>query len=171
MPSQWRIESWTEPGAVADALREFAGWHPQVIAMIGAAETTNRWALYDRDPLLRWTIGRVTLLGDAAHAMLPYMAQGAVQAIEDAAVLAKCLARVARHDLVPALRRYEETRKPRAMRCQEGSRRNGDMYHLADGEQQQLRDRSLGSVTTVPLPQNAWLYGHDVESEFLEAQI
>jgi 2-polyprenyl-6-methoxyphenol hydroxylase-like FAD-dependent oxidoreductase len=169
MPGQWRIESWTEPGAVADALREFTGWHPQVIAIIGSAETINRWALYDRDPLPRWTVGRVALLGDAAHAMLPYMAQGAVQAIEDAAVLAKCLERAAPHNLVPALRRYEETRKPRATRCQEGSRRNGDMYHLADGEQQQLRDRSLGSVTTLPLPQNAWLYGHDVEGEFVEA--
>jgi salicylate hydroxylase len=170
MPGEWRIESWTEPGEVADALREFAGWHPQVTAIIGAAEATNRWALYDRDPLDQWTIGRVTLLGDAAHAMLPYMAQGAVQAIEDAAVLAKCLEQATRHDLSPALRRYEETRKPRATRCQQGSRRNGEMYHLADGEQQRLRDASLGSVTTIPLPQNVWLYGHDVEAEFLKVQ-
>ncbi|MBV8358228.1 MAG: FAD-dependent monooxygenase [Deltaproteobacteria bacterium] len=168
MPGEWRIESWTAPGEIADALHEFDGWHPQVSAIIGAADATNRWALYDRDPLARWTAGRVTLMGDAAHAMLPYMAQGAVQAIEDAAVLAKCLERAGRHDLAPALRRYEEMRKPRATRCQEGSRRNGQMYHLADGEQQQLRDMTLGSVTTVPLPQNVWLYGHDVEAEFLE---
>jgi len=169
MPGEWRIESWTERGEVADALREFDGWHPQISAIIGAADATNRWALYDRDPLVRWTAGRVTLLGDAAHAMLPYMAQGAVQAIEDAAVLAKCLERAGRHGLAPALRRYEETRKPRATSCQEGSRRNGEMYHLADGEQQQLRDATLGSVTTVPLPQNVWLYGHDVEAEFVAA--
>ncbi|HKD76162.1 MAG TPA: FAD-dependent monooxygenase [Ktedonobacterales bacterium] len=171
MPGEWRIESWTARGEVADALHEFDGWHPQVSAIIGAADATNRWALYDRYPLARWTAGRVTLMGDAAHAMLPYMAQGAVQAIEDSAVLAKCLELADRHDLAPALRRYEETRKPRATRCQEGSRSNGEMYHLADGEQQQLRDMTLGSVATVPLPQNTWLYGHDVEAEFLEEQV
>jgi salicylate hydroxylase len=167
-PGEWRVESWTEKGELADALREFAGWHPHVCAIIGAADATNRWALYDRDPLPQWSAGRVTLMGDAAHAMLPYMAQGAVQAIEDAAVLAKCLAQADPQELGPALRRYEEIRKPRATRCQEGSRRNGALYHLDDGEEQQNRDATLSSVTTAPLPQNAWLYGHDVEAEFEE---
>ena len=165
-PGEWRIESWTAKGEVADALREFEGWHPQVRAMIGSVETTNRWALYDRDSLPRWTVGRVTLMGDAAHAMLPYMAQGAVQSIEDAAVLAKCLECAAGHDLNAALRRYEETRKPRASRCQEGSRRNAVLYHLPDGEEQRKRDANLASSTSAPLPQNSWLYGHDVEAEF-----
>jgi 2-polyprenyl-6-methoxyphenol hydroxylase-like FAD-dependent oxidoreductase len=167
VPGEWRVESWTEPGELADALREFEGWHRQVREIISATETTNRWALYDRDPLPRWTSGRAVLLGDAAHAMLPYMAQGAVQAIEDAAVLARCLELTGPHELATALRRYEESRKPRATRCQEGSRRNGGMYHLADGQQQQLRDATLSSVATAPLPQNVWLYGHDVEAEFL----
>jgi len=138
---------------VPDALLEFDGWHPQVSAIIGATDTTNRWALYDRDPLMRWTVGRATLLGDAAHEMLPSMAQGAAQAIEDAAVLARCLERASRHELVPSLRRYEETRKPRTTRCQEGSRRNGEIYHFADGERQQLnvvRMRLMGAqVVTV----------------------
>jgi salicylate hydroxylase len=165
-PGEWRVESWTARGEVADALREFEGWHPQVRAIIGAVETTNRWALYDRDPLPRWTVGRVTLMGDAAHPMLPYMAQGAVQSIEDGAVLAKCLERADAHDLGAALSRYEQTRKPRASRCQEGSRRNAIMYHLADGEEQRTRDANLASAATAPLPQNAWLYGHDVEAEF-----
>jgi salicylate hydroxylase len=168
-PGEWRVESWTAKGEVADALKEFEGWHPQVRALIGAVETTNRWALYDRDPLPRWTVGRVTLMGDAAHPMLPYMAQGAVQSIEDAAVLAKCLARADSHDVSAALSRYEETRKPRASRCQEGSRRNAIMYHLADGEEQRHRDANLASAATAPLPQNAWLYGHDVEAEFEQA--
>ncbi len=97
--------------------------------------------------------------------MLPYMAQGAVQSIEDAAVLAKCLERDAQN-LAHALHRYEEIRKPRASRCQEGSRRNAIMYHLPDGEDQRKRDANLGSSTTAPLPQNSWLYGHDVEAEF-----
>ena len=165
-PGEWRLESWTTRGEVADALKEFEGWHPEVRDIIGSADMTNRWALYDRDPLPRWTIGRVTLMGDAAHAMLPYMAQGAVQSIEDAAVLAKCLERANANDADGALLRYEQTRKPRASRCQEGSRRNGIMYHLADGEDQRERDANLASATTAPLPQNAWLYGHDVEAEF-----
>jgi len=168
-PGEWRIESWTAKGEVADALKEFEGWHPQVRAIIGSVDATNRWALYDRDPLPRWTVGRVTLMGDAAHAMLPYMAQGAVQAIEDAAVLAKCLERADVHHAGAALQRYEQTRKSRASRCQEGSRRNGIMYHLADGEDQRNRDANLASATTAPLPQNAWLYGHDVEAEFSAA--
>jgi salicylate hydroxylase len=162
---EWRIESWTARGEVADALKEFEGWHPQISAIIGAAETTNRWALYDRDPLPRWTVGRVVLMGDAAHAMLPYMAQGAVQSIEDAAVLAKCLERADVRDVGAALRHYEEIRRPRASRCQAGSRSNGVMYHLADGEEQRKRDSNLGAAATAPLPQNSWLYGHDVEAE------
>jgi len=165
-PGQWRIESWTAKGEVADALKEFEGWHPQVRALIGSVDSTNRWALYDRDPLPKWTVGRVTLIGDAAHPMLPYMAQGAVQSIEDAAVLAKCLELTDSHDAGTALQRYEDTRKPRASRCQEGSRRNGIMYHLADGEDQRKRDSDLSSAADAPLPQNAWLYGHDVEAEF-----
>jgi salicylate hydroxylase len=162
-PGEWRLESWTARGEVADALKEFDGWHPQVRALISAADVTNRWALYDRDPLPRWTVGRVTLLGDAAHPMLPYMAQGAAQSIEDAAVLARCLEHA---DVSGALQRYEETRQPRASRCQEGSRRNAIMYHLPDGEDQRKRDANLASSTTAPLPQNSWLYGHNVEAEF-----
>ena len=165
-PGEWRIESWTARGDVADALEEFEGWHPQVSAIIESADATNRWALYDRDSLSRWTVGRVTLMGDAAHAMLPYMAQGAVQSIEDAAVLAKCLERGDAHDIGAALRRYEQMRMPRTSRCQEGSRRNGVMYHLVDGDDQRNRDANLASSTTAPLPQNAWLYGHEVEAEF-----
>jgi salicylate hydroxylase len=168
-PGEWRVESWTARGEVADALKEFAGWHPQLRALIGAVETTNRWALYDRDPLPRWTVGRVTLIGDAAHPMLPYMAQGAVQSIEDAAVLAKCLERSDANEVGAALSRYEQTRKPRASRCQEGSRHNAIMFHLADGEEQRKRDANLASAATAPLPQNAWLYGHDVEAEFDQA--
>ncbi|HXN13385.1 MAG TPA: FAD-dependent monooxygenase [Candidatus Acidoferrales bacterium] len=166
-PGEWRLESWTAKGEVADALKEFEGWHPQVRTLIRSVDATNRWALYDRDPLPRWSVGRVTLMGDAAHPMLPYMAQGAVQSIEDAAVLAKCLEQADTHDVETALRRYEETRKPRATRCQEGSRRNAVMYHLPDGDEQRHRDANLASAADAPLPQNAWLYGHDVEAEFV----
>ena len=87
----WTRESWTDRGEVADALAAFEGWHPQVRAILGAVDETFIWALFDRQPMARWSIGRVTLLGDACHAMLPFMAQGAAQAIEDGATLATCL--------------------------------------------------------------------------------
>src|SRR5438034_540099 len=73
----WTRESWTDRGEVADALAAFKGWHPQVGAIIGAVDETFIWALFDRAPLDHWSVGRVTLLGDACHAMLPFMAQGA----------------------------------------------------------------------------------------------
>ena len=84
----WTRESWTDRGDPADALAAYAGWHPQVRAILEAVDETFIWALFDHIPLERWSAGRVTLLGDACHAMLPFMAQGAAQAIEDAATLA-----------------------------------------------------------------------------------
>jgi salicylate hydroxylase len=166
VPGKPRLESWTARGNVADWLAEFVGWHPQVQAIISAAETTNTWALYDRDPLPQWSVGRVTLLGDAAHAMLPYMAQGAAQSIEDAAVLAKCLARADRKDIGMALRRYEEIRKPRTSRCQDGSRQNGFTMHLPDGEEQRRRDASFSDTIMAGVTNRTWLYSHDVEAQF-----
>jgi flavin-dependent dehydrogenase len=79
----WTSESWTERGEVADALAAFEGWHPQVRTILGSVDETFIWGLFDRPPLERWSEGRVTLLGDACHPMLPFMAQGAAQAIED----------------------------------------------------------------------------------------
>ena len=166
VPGESRVESWSAKGDVAEWLAAFAGWHPQVRAIIAAADTTNTWALYDRDPLPRWSVGRITLLGDAAHAMLPYMAQGAVQSIEDAAVLAKCLAHANRNDVGAALFRYEQVRKPRVTQCQEGSRQNGLIYHLADGEEQRKSDASFASSVMASTANVTWLYGHDVEAEF-----
>ena len=87
----WREESWTAPGEVADFLAEFEGWDEGVVALIAAARETKRYAFYAREPVTRWVSGRVALLGDAAHPMLPFFAQGAGQAIEDGAVLAGCL--------------------------------------------------------------------------------
>jgi salicylate hydroxylase len=89
----WRTESWTADGDVSDLAAEFEGWDDRVHQLIDSATRTKRWAMYDRDPLERWSEGRITLLGDAAHAMLPFFAQGAAQAIEDAVVLAACLQR------------------------------------------------------------------------------
>jgi salicylate hydroxylase len=159
----WREESWTAEGTVADFAAEFAGWSPDVLALIGAATHTKRYAFYEREPIREWVAGRVAVLGDAAHPMLPFFAQGAGQAIEDAAVLAGCLRGAAAADAGAALRRYASLRRERATRVQRLSRERRAHHHLHDGPEQRARDRALRNED--PLGHNAWLYGHDVESE------
>ena len=119
----WNREDWTDRATIDRALAAFAGWHPQVRRIIAAAETCFIWALFDRDPLPRWSIGRTTLLGDACHPMYPFMGQGAAQAIEDGAALAACLA-AGSDDPAAALQRYEQLRLPRVSRLQAMSRAN-----------------------------------------------
>jgi 2-polyprenyl-6-methoxyphenol hydroxylase-like FAD-dependent oxidoreductase len=136
----WTRESWTERGHLADAQAAFAGWHPQVRAILAAADDTFLTALFDRPPLERWSVGRVTLLGDACHPMLPFMAQGAAQAIEDGATLTACLTQ-AGPDIGEALRRYERLRLPRTSRLQALSAANKTRLHLPDGPQQQSKRR------------------------------
>jgi 2-polyprenyl-6-methoxyphenol hydroxylase-like FAD-dependent oxidoreductase len=124
-----RLKGWSAAGRRADLVARFAGWHKDARALIAAPQTWQRWSLYDR-PLPRpWGVGPVTLLGDAAHPMLPFLAQGGAMAIEDAAVLAACLAR---HSEDPAvgLRLYEGLRRRRSARAQRHARRNGRVYHL-----------------------------------------
>ena len=89
--SSYRHESWVTQCPGAEVLARYAGWHESLLRLFAAGETWYKWALYDRDPIPAWTAGRVTLLGDAAHPMLPYLGQGACQAIEDGAVLATAL--------------------------------------------------------------------------------
>jgi salicylate hydroxylase len=110
-------------------LERYAGWHESLLRLFAAAQTWYKWALYDRDPIPRWTRGRVTVLGDAAHPMLPYLGQGACQAIEDGAVLATALSAEA-SDPVIGLARYERTRRPRASRVVLTSRERGLSNHL-----------------------------------------
>jgi len=160
----WTRESWTDRGEVADALAAFKGWHPQVGAIIGAVDETFIWALFDRAPLERWSVGRVTLLGDACHAMLPFMAQGAAQSIEDGATLAACLLQGGAADVASALRRYEALRRPRATRLQEMSRANKTRFHLPDGLAQQARDAELAARGDRTIAALGWLYGHDASA-------
>jgi salicylate hydroxylase len=157
----WTLESWTERGEVADALAAFEGWHPQVRAILEAVDETFVWALFDRTPLARWSTGRVTLLGDACHAMLPFMAQGAAQAIEDGATLAACLAGGEEY-VAEALRRYERLRVPRASRLQAMSATNKTRFHLPDGEEQRERDFEMSAGSTDwSFEAVAWIYEHD----------
>ncbi len=161
----WTRESWTDRGEVSDALAAFAGWHPQVRQIIGAVDETYVWALFDRIPLERWSAGRVTLLGDACHAMLPFMAQGAAQAIEDGATLAACLAETENGDgadPAEALRRYEHLRVPRTSRIHKASSDNKTRFHLPDGPEQQQRDALMSNGSTDwSFNAVAWIYEHD----------
>lgn len=127
----WEVESWTAPGTREELASDFAGWHGEVQALINAMDSASlfKWALYDRAPMSQWGKARVTLLGDACHATLPFMAQGAAMAIEDAAVLAACLKIGA--DLPHSLRRYEDLRRKRTADVQMRSRRNARLFHLS----------------------------------------
>jgi salicylate hydroxylase len=164
----WTLESWTAPGRLEEALDDFAGWNRVVrrlITEVSDAATgadVYRWALYDRDPMARWGAGHVTLLGDAAHPMLPFMAQGACQAIEDAAVLAACLRLLP--DPVQALRQYEDLRRERTARVQLAARHNETVFHLPDGAEQRERDRKLATASGErSVHRNAWVFGYDVD--------
>jgi salicylate hydroxylase len=156
----WNREDWTDRATVARALAAFAGWHPQVRRIIAAAETCFIWALFDRDPLPRWSVGHATLLGDACHPMYPFMGQGAAQAIEDGAALAACLAAGA-DDPVAALQRYERVRLPRVTRLQQMSRANKHRYHMPDGPEQQARDSEWARAADRAPEALRWLFAHD----------
>jgi 2-polyprenyl-6-methoxyphenol hydroxylase-like FAD-dependent oxidoreductase len=154
-------ESWSATATVAEFLAEFAAWDSRVRALIRAAQTPGRWALLDRAPLRSWSTGRATLLGDAAHPMFPFYAQGAAQALEDAATLAVCLA-TARGDPGQALKRYESLRIQRTTRIQQLSHARVQSNHLPDGAQQRARDADLSRAD--PLVRNGWIYGYDAEA-------
>jgi salicylate hydroxylase len=159
----WRTESWTADGEIDDLRAEFTGWDARLDQLITSAASTKRWAIYDRDPLAHWTCGRVTLLGDAAHAMLPFFAQGAAQAVEDAAVLAGCLRGADRSSVAHALQRYEQIRRPRTTQVQIMSRGREVENHLPAGSEQEARDARLAHGQ--PLLDNAWLYGYDLDAD------
>ena len=120
----FRIESWSAKGDVSELRIAFAGFDRQVETVLAACPDVHKWAIVDRDSLEHWVDRNVTLLGDACHPMTPYMAQGAAMAIEDAAVLSRCLDGVGRDELANAFRRFEASRKDRTVRVQQTSRAN-----------------------------------------------
>jgi salicylate hydroxylase len=160
-------ESWLAEGRVEDALAEYADWHPTIRATIGATPRVLRQALYDREPLAEWRVGRVVLLGDAAHPMMPFYAQGAGQSIEDACVLAGCLALWPDEPAV-ALERYVRLRQPRTAWMQQLARREEERYHIADPAEIArrnvgLRQSQTSDVAAFP-PEQERLYGYDAEA-------
>jgi len=141
-PAEWVTpESWSAKGDVQELRREYEGFHPDVRAVLESCSDCHKWAILEREPLAHWSDGRVVLLGDACHPMTPYMAQGAATAIEDAAILARCLEEVEGEDIEGAFRRYEADRKPRTSRIQAISSANTWMKG-GEGD-------------------TSWLYGYD----------
>ena len=152
---------WSQPGDAAQLRRRFSGWASDARQLISQAPEWRRWPLFDRNPLSRWCVERVALLGDAAHPMLPFFAQGAAQAIEDADVLGRALGShesSVRPDIAAALRTYQQQRIERATRVQRASRRQASIYHLP-GPAALARDigmRALGQERL--MSRFDWLY-------------
>jgi salicylate hydroxylase len=163
------IESWSAKGEISDANRDFSMFHERVQNIIRNTSSTMKWALHDRDPLPFWSKGRVTLLGDAAHPMLPFMAQGAAQSIEDGFILRRCLE--CEEDTASALLRYERNRLERTAWVQLGSRKNETLFHLSDPTKVKIRNARLqeevdNNVQQVQ-PDQSRLFGYDPVNDFL----
>jgi len=156
---RWQQPGWSEPANRAELVPRLAAeaWAPPARSLIGLPEAWLKWALYERRPIWRWSKGPVALLGDAAHPMLPFLAQGAGMAIEDAAVAAQCLARTP-DDPATALRTYVAIRRGRTRKVQREAARNGTIYHLA-GPWGWLRDRVMRAMGGPRLLANYdWIY-------------
>ena len=159
---EWQDESWNINGHFPDLAAEFADWHPTINTLLANANKKNlyKWGLFDRPPMAQWSIGRITLLGDACHPTLPFMAQGAAMAIEDAAVIAGCLNQT--QDPTSAFLHYEKLRKKRTAMIQQLSRRNAKVFHLkgiAAWARNRAAKRAGGSTMKK-------LYGFDALSVF-----
>lgn len=161
----WAEESWSLEGDKDELIGAFPGWHDSLHTLFQATERCYKWAMLDRDPLACWSQGRVTLLGDAAHPMLPFLAQGGAMAMEDGFVLAECLHR-GTHDVPAALHEYESLRKDRTTRVQLGSRARSDMCQTISPLAQWRRD--LGFLFNqifrpgAAIQKADWIYGYDV---------
>ncbi|EIW83381.1 FAD/NAD(P)-binding domain-containing protein [Coniophora puteana RWD-64-598 SS2] len=145
-PDDGSVESWTAEGSADKMRAEFKGWEPRIQKLLALIPSTLNWKLMDRGPLRTWvhTDGKVVLLGDSCHPMLPYRAQGSAMAVEDAAVLGNLFSRVSsREQITPLLYAYQSIRYTRATDTQASSRLNQHIFHLPDGADQRKRDREM----------------------------
>ena len=166
--SQPAQESWLAEGRAEDALAEYDGWHSTIRTIIAETPKILRQALYDREPLPDWQVGRVVLMGDAAHPMMPFYAQGGAQSIEDAYVLAGCIAEAQDRPL-DALARFVRMRQPRTAWMQGLARREEELYQMNDtaairARNDRMRTNRLPETATFP-PEQERLYGYDAEIE------
>ncbi len=167
----WAEESWSLEGDKEEMLGAFPGWHSSLHTLLAATERCYKWAILDREPLPSWGEGRVTLLGDAAHAMLPFLAQGGAMAMEDGYVLAECLDRGA-EDVPAALKAYEGLRRARTARVQLSSRARAAVCQLESPVARMKRD--LGYLYNqwfnpgAAVQKADWIYEYDVAKLFAE---
>lgn len=161
--ADWTDESWTAQGSLEECRADFAGWHADVHALIDNIDTHYRWALVSREPMEQWSKGRAVLLGDACHPMLPFMAQGAVMAIEDGMALARCLAEAGSANPVAAFARYEAERIARANRCVRAADRNRDLFHDARLSEPEDAKRYIDAEWNEGkvIDRYDWLFSHD----------
>ncbi|CAH0041864.1 unnamed protein product [Clonostachys rhizophaga] len=185
-PGKATLGKWNEPGDLNEMRQNYQTYDPVIRKVLEKVESVLKWKLAEMPPLPRWLSnnGRVVLIGDAAHATVPYLAQGAAMSIEDGAALAECLDLADNMDMVPfVLKAFEEVRKPRCETIQSVSRGNGDVWHLPDGPAQVERDSKMGkglrdeeeAEAEEKLDSNSnrwsdgsfqpWLFGYDTVSE------
>jgi salicylate hydroxylase len=155
-------ETWSAPGDVRALAAEYEGWDAPVRDLIAAIDHTFRWGIYDRPPLPYWSRGHVTLLGDAAHPMVPHFGQGAGQAIEDGFALAVLLEHAKRDEIPARLKAYQELRLERTSRVQAASRLAGKFYRFAPGDPLEQADRMREWMSAA-----AWIFPHDAEKAAL----
>ncbi len=158
-------ESWSESGDIDDLHRSFSDIEPRARKMMEQIETAFITGMYYRDPIDRWSYGRVTLMGDAAHPMVPFLAQGACQGIEDAWTLATMLARYGKGDIPGALAEYEQRRRPRTTRVQSGARAMVKLVHESEPDRIRARNgRWKGMQHIDPMTETTWgfVWGYDV---------
>jgi salicylate hydroxylase len=159
-PSPWPSRDWVTPASEGEQLRLFKDWHPAVVQMITAVPISQRWGLFHRPPLGRWSKGRVTLIGDAAHALVPHHGQGANQSIEDAVVLAAQLAKAGPGRWREAQEAYERLRRGRTRKVQYASISTADVLHLPDGPEAQARNARLRARDSL-LHHLDWIHDFD----------
>jgi len=165
-PTPWPHKEWIAPAVEGEQLKYFGDWHPAVVEMLSSVPVGNRWAMNYRMMLGRWSKGRMTLMGDAAHSIVPHHGQGANQSIEDAVVLADCIADIGSGSLTDMQTRYEHLRCGRARKVVYASVTTGDMLHLPEGENRDQRDARLASTEAMQHHLD-WIHGFDA-SNFAE---
>ncbi|KAJ5812304.1 hypothetical protein N7474_008605 [Penicillium riverlandense] len=180
-PDHTDPSTWDQTTALSDMRREFQGWDARLQKIISFIEKTLKWPLMSCAPMTRWTKNKTVILGDAAHAMLPYMSQGAAMAVEDGVALARSLSKVSSIAEIPkALAVFEQVRIERSGMMQEASLLNGKLWHFPDGPLQQARDEAMRPETLgIPFSHSPnqwsdpatqmWCYGYDTETEIDKA--